>query len=65
MLDGLTVALIASVAPTATSLAAERVSDGFLTLIVAFKVFFTVLPDFLAVTLTGDIGRRMACFCGF
>ena len=50
--SGLTVALIASVAPTATSLAAETVSDGFLTVIVEVSVFFTVFPFFLAVTLT-------------
>jgi hypothetical protein len=49
---GLTVALIASVDPTATSPAADTDNAGFLTVIVAFNVFFTAFPDFLAVTLT-------------
>jgi hypothetical protein len=49
---GLTVALTVSFAPTATSLAAFNVREGFLTVIVAFNVFFTALPDFLPVTLT-------------
>ena len=49
---GLTVALTVSLAPTATALAAFNVRDGFLTVIVAFNVFFTALPDFLPVTLT-------------
>ena len=52
MFAGLTVALIASVDPTATSLAADTDNAGFLTVIVAFNVFFTALPDFLPVTLT-------------
>ena len=49
---GLTVALTVSFAPTATSLAAFNVRDGFLTVIVAFNVFLTVFLAFLAVTLT-------------
>ena len=52
VLAGFTVAVICSVAPTATSLAAFNVNAGFLTVIVAFNVFFTVFPDFLPVTLT-------------
>ena len=65
VLAGFTVAVICSVAPTATTSAAFTVREGFLTVIVAFNVFFTALPDFLPVTLTGNIGWRMLCFCGF
>ena len=46
---GFTVAVICSVAPTATSLAAFTDNAGFLTVIVAFKL--VALP-FLGVTLT-------------
>ena len=60
---GLTVVLIASVAPTATSLAAETVRDGFLTVIVEVSVFFTVFPDFLAVTLTGYTKKIISTTC--
>ena len=49
---GLTVALTVSFAPTATSLAAFNVRDGFLTVIVAFNDLETFFPAFLAVTLT-------------
>ena len=49
---GFTVAVICSVAPTATTLAAFNVNDGFFTVIVAFKVLETFFPAFLAVTLT-------------
>jgi len=49
VLAGLTVALICSVAPTATTSAAFTESAGFLTVIVAFKL--VALP-FLGVTLT-------------
>ena len=49
VLAGLTVAVICSVAPTATSLAAFTDNAGFLTVIVAFKL--VALP-FLGVTLT-------------
>jgi uncharacterized membrane protein len=52
VLAGFTVAVICSVAPTATMSAAFTESAGFLTVIVAFNVFFTALPDFLPVTLT-------------
>ena len=52
VLAGFTVAVICSVAPTATSLAAFNVNDGLLTLIVAFNVFLTVFLAFLPVTLT-------------
>ena len=47
VLAGLTVAVTVSLAPTATSLAAFNVRVGFLTVTVAFNVFFT-----LPVTLT-------------
>ena len=49
---GFTVAVICSVAPTATTSAALSVSAGFLTVIVAFKDLETFFPAFLAVTLT-------------
>ena len=52
MFAGLTVALIASVDPTATSPAADTDNVGFLTVIVAFNVFFTAFFPFLPVTLT-------------
>jgi len=52
VLAGLTVAVICSVAPTATSLAAFNVREGFLTVIVAFNDLETFFPAFLAVTLT-------------
>jgi len=49
---GFTVAVIFSVAPTATTSAALTVNVGFLTVTVAFKVLETFFPAFLAVTLT-------------
>jgi hypothetical protein len=49
---GFTVAVICSVAPTATTSAAFTVNAGLLTLIVAFNVFFTAFFPFLPVTLT-------------
>ena len=48
---GLTVALTVSFAPTATSLAAFNVRDGFLTVIVAFKVLSAFSVTFLVFTL--------------
>lgn len=59
VLAGLTVAVICSVAPTATSLAAFNVRDGFLTVTVAFKVLETFFPAFLAVTLTRYSDRNI------
>lgn len=59
VLAGLTVAVICSVAPTATSLAAFNVRDGFLTVTVAFKVLETFFPAFLAVTLTKYSDRNI------
>ena len=57
---GFTAAVICSVAPTATTLAdVFNVRDGFLTVIVAFNVFFTDLPDFLPVTLTLYLDRNI------
>ena len=57
---GLTVALTVSFAPTATSVdVAVNVREGFLTVIVAFNVFFTALPDFLPVTLTRYSDRNI------
>ena len=55
-----------AVVPTATvvSAALALIATG-LTVILDVRVFFTVLPDFLAVTLTRNIGWRMLCFCGF
>ena len=52
VLAGFTVAVICSVAPTATTSAALRVNVGFLTVALNVNVFFTDLPAFLAVTLT-------------
>ena len=52
VLAGLTVALIVSLAPTATSLAACNVSVGFFTVALNVNVFFTAFLPFLAVTLT-------------
>ena len=44
--------MIVSVAPIATTSAADTANVGFFTVIVAFKVFLTVFLAFLAVTLT-------------
>ena len=52
VLAGFTVAVICSVAPTATTSAALRVNDGFFTVALNVKVFFTAFFPFLAVTLT-------------
>ena len=52
VLAGFTVAVICSVAPTATTSAALRVNAGFFTVALNVNVFFTDLPAFLAVTLT-------------
>ena len=49
---GFTVAVICSVAPTATSLAALTVNAGFFTVALNVNVFFTAFPAFLPVTLT-------------
>ena len=59
VLAGFTVVVICSVAPTATTSAAFTVREGFLTVIVAFNVFFTALPDFLPVTLTRYSDRNI------
>ena len=51
--EGLTVVFNVVLFPTRTCAeVAFTESEGFLTVIVAFKVFFTDLPDFLPVTLT-------------
>ena len=52
VLAGFTVAVICSVAPTATTSAALRVNVGFLTVALNVNVFFTAFLPFLAVTLT-------------
>ena len=54
VLAGFTVAVICSVAPTATTSAAFNDNAGFLTVIVAFKL--VALP-FLGVTLTQSQNR--------
>lgn len=53
VLEGVTFAVNVVVAPTSTSDAPESLMDAFFTVTVALRVFLTVLPAFLAVTLTG------------